>query len=274
MTRIGAGHARRIVAGQLASGSPAGPNVSTRLAMTTPFRNVYEDQERARAYADLEFPGTYFLAFRDVPALLRKHVTGSRALDFGCGAGRSSRFLRAQGFDVVGADISDAMLQEAAARDPAGTYLRLTSDDLPELGDRTFDLIFAAFTFDNIPGLERRNRTLRALTRRLAPKGRIVIIVSAAEIYVNEWLSFSTKDFPENRNAKSGDLVRIVMLDVPDRRPVEDAFWTDADYRSAFDAAGLEVIERHRPMGSPDDGFEWVSETAVAPWSIYVAARR
>jgi SAM-dependent methyltransferase len=242
--------------------------------MTTPFRNVYEDRERARAYADPEFPGTYYLAFRDVPELLRRHVTGTRALDFGCGAGRSSRFLRDQGFNVVGADISDAMLTEAAERDPAGTYLRLTSDDLTELDDRTFDLVFAAFTFDNIPGLERRNRILRALARRLAPAGRIVIIVSAAEIYVNEWLSFSTKDFPENRDAKPGDLVRIVMLDVPDRRPVEDSFWADADYRDAFDAAGLEVIERHRPIGTADDGFPWVSETTVSPWSIYVAVRR
>jgi ubiquinone/menaquinone biosynthesis C-methylase UbiE len=116
------------------------------------FTNVYDDRARARAYAELEFPATYYLAFRDIPRLLAKHVAGTRALDFGCGAGRSSRFLRDQGFDVIGVDISEAMLAEAAARDPQGTYLRLTNNDFGPLGSRRFDLIFAAFTFDNIPG--------------------------------------------------------------------------------------------------------------------------
>jgi len=54
------------------------------------FGNVYEDEERARAYATLQFPGTYYLAFRDLPALIRRYNGGSRALDFGCGTGRSA----------------------------------------------------------------------------------------------------------------------------------------------------------------------------------------
>jgi SAM-dependent methyltransferase len=242
--------------------------------MTKPFTNVYDDRDRARAYAELEFPGTYYLAFRDIPRLLAKHVTGTRALDFGCGAGRSSRFLRDQGFDVVGVDISEAMLAEAAARDPQGTYLRLTGDDFGPLGSRQFDLIFAAFSFDNIPGRERRTRLVREMAARLSTAGRLVMVVSSAEIYVNEWLSFSTRDFPENRNAKSGELVRIVMLDVPDRRPVEDAFWTDADYRTTFGGAGLEVMEVHHPMGNDADPFQWVSEREVSPWTIYVTGTR
>ena len=239
--------------------------------MTKRFTNVYEDRERARAYADLEYPGTYYLAFRDIPRLLARHVTGTRALDFGCGAGRSSRFLRDLGFDVIGVDISEAMLAEARARDPQGTYLRLTNDDFGPLGERQFDLIFAAFTFDNIPGRERRTGLVAELASRLAAGGRLVILVSSAEIYVNEWLSFSTRDFPENRNAKSGELVRVVMLDVPDRRPVEDIFWTDADYREMFTSAGLEILEAHRPLGNDGDPFEWVSERDVSPWAIYVA---
>ncbi len=238
--------------------------------MMKPFTNVYEDPDRARAYAELEFPGTYYLAFRDIPPLLATHVTGTRALDFGCGAGRSTRFLRSQGFDVVGVDISEAMLAEAAARDPHGTYLRLTNDDFGPLGSRRFDLIFAAFTFDNIPGRERRTRLVAELAARLSPAGRLVILASSPEIYVNEGLSFSTRDFPENRNAKSGDLVGIVMLDVPDRRPVTDIFWTDADYRETFASAGLQLLEVRRPLGNDDDPFQWVSERDVSPWAIYV----
>ena len=62
--------------------------------MNRTFGNAYEDEERSRAYATLEFPGTYYLAFRDLPALIRRYNHGRRALDFGCGTGRSTRFLR------------------------------------------------------------------------------------------------------------------------------------------------------------------------------------
>ena len=77
------------------------------------FANVYQDQARADAYAQLEFPGTYFLAFRDLPALFHEHVRGRVALDFGCGTGRSTRFLRALGFSAIGVDVADSMLARA-----------------------------------------------------------------------------------------------------------------------------------------------------------------
>ena len=51
-----------------------------------PFFNVYDDAQRAEAYSKLEFPGTYYLAYRDLPAIIAEHVTGPAALDFGCGA--------------------------------------------------------------------------------------------------------------------------------------------------------------------------------------------
>lgn len=240
----------------------------------TAFRNVYEDEQRAQAYADLDYPGTYYLAFRDIPQLLRNHVAGSRALDFGCGAGRSTRFLRDLGFDVTGIDVSEAMLREASSRDPGGRYV-LVRDGLEVLGDQHYDLVFCAFPFDNIPGPDRVG-LFQQLANLLAPTGRIVNLVSSADIYIHEWLSFSTRDFPENRRARSGDVVRIVMLDVPDRRPVEDVFWTDADYIETFSAAGLELVQLHRPLGNDSDNVDWVSERTVSPWTIHVlrAARR
>lgn len=237
------------------------------------FRNVYEDERRASAYADLGYPGTYWLAFRDLPSLLERHVRGRVALDFGCGAGRSSRFLRDLGFIVLGVDVSEPMLARARERDAAGEYRRIPDGDLTALERRRFDLVFCAFTFDNIPGHEERLRLFEDLGGLLAEGGRLVNLVSAAELYTHEWASFATKDFPENRSAEAGDTVRIVMLDVPDRRPVEDVYWPDPAYRELYEAAGLELLETHRPLGRPSDPHEWVSETRVSPWAIYVLCR-
>ncbi|MBI4500546.1 MAG: class I SAM-dependent methyltransferase [Gemmatimonadetes bacterium] len=238
--------------------------------MSTGFFNVYEDKARADSYAELEFPGTYSLAFRDVPAILGEHIQGRKAVDFGCGTGRSTRFLRELGFDAVGVDISEPMLARARERDPKGEYRLVPDGVLGGLPANTYDLAFSAFTFDNVPTMEKKVSLFRSLKLLLKSRGRIVNLVSTPDIYVNEWTSFSTKDFPENRNARSGEKVRIVMLDVEDRRPVEDIFWTDADYREVYQRAGLISLETCRPLAKPTEAHSWVSETTIAPWAIYV----
>lgn len=235
--------------------------------------NAYEDEQRAHSYAGLEFPGTYYLAYRDLPNLIQRHIRGSVALDFGCGAGRSTRFLKELGFEVLGVDISKPMLERAKERDPDGEYVLIPDGDLSVLNGRRFNLVFCSFTFDNVPTYENRLSLFANLAAALSDEGRMVNLVSAAEIYVHEWTSFSTKDFPENRHAKTGDAVRIVMLDVPDRRPIQDVFWTDADYRSLFGDAGLHLIETHRPLGKSTDPQAWVSECDVSPWAIHVLER-
>jgi hypothetical protein len=115
----------------------------------------------------------------------------------------------------------------------------------------SFDIILAAFTFDNMP-TEAKTDALSALRTLLVLEGCLLLVVSSPAIYVNEWASFSTCDFLENRHACDGDRVRIIMLDVPDRRPVEDVFCTDALYRRLFESAGLRLLD----VQSPDCHWE------------------
>ena len=239
------------------------------------FANCYEDVARAQAYATLEFKNTYHLAYRDIPAILAAHVRGRKSLDFGCGAGRSTRFLRQLGFEVTGVDIAEDMIRQARALDPSGDYRLIrgndaSGDDLSVFSSTTYDLVFAAFTFDNIAGHDNKVRILRDLARLLNPKGRLVMIVSRPEIYTHEWASFSTRDFPEIRQARSGDTVRIIVTDHADRRPVEDILWTDGAYREVFQDAKLQMLEKYEPLGRPDEAYAWVNEVEIAPWAVYV----
>jgi SAM-dependent methyltransferase len=205
------------------------------------FVNCYEDASRADAYASLEFANTYYLAYRDLPAIISEHVVGKRALDFGCGTGRSSRFLQKLCFDVIGVDVSEDMLRIARSLDPLGDYRLVPGDNLSEFGGGTFDLVLSAFTFDNIAAAM-KVRIFSALQGLLMPKGVIINLVSSPEIYLHEWASFTTKDFPENSAARSGDVVRIIVTDHQDRRPVEDILCTDEAFRMVYRDAGLEPI--------------------------------
>lgn len=231
-------------------------------------RNMYEDTDYAAAYAALDWGGTYYLVRRDLPGILRRHVTGDRALDFGCGAGRSTRLLRSYGFDVTGVDIADSMITAARTIDPEGKYLLLAEGDLDQLGAGGFDLVLAAFPFDNIPTPLKPDR-FRTL-RRLAETGRIVNIVSSPEIYTHEWTSFSTQGYPENDRARDGDIVRIVTTKFRSGRPAEDVLCTDEGYREVYREAGLEVEAVYRPLADGTESGPWVSETTVPPWIIYV----
>jgi SAM-dependent methyltransferase len=245
---------------------------STADIAARPEFNVYADARRAEAYATLAFPGTYYLAYRDLPAIIGRHATGRRGLDLGCGAGRSTRFLRGLGFDAVGADISAEMVRVARELDPSGDYRVVGDGDYAALAldGRRFDLVLSVFTFDNVPTRDRKRRILQGLRPLLSDHGRIVSLVSSPDIYTHEWASFSTSPFPENRRARDGDVVRTIILDTPDHRPVDDVLCGDEAYREIYAEAGYTVEALHRPLGRPDDPVEWVTEATIPPWSIYV----
>ncbi len=234
------------------------------------FTNCYEDAIRAEAYAQLEFANTYHLAFRDLPQIVREYVSGTQAVDFGCGTGRSTRFLRQLRLNVTGIDIAPEMIAKAKQLDPAGDYRLVKDDDLGEFERGTYDLVLSAFTFDNIPGFETKVRLFRDLGALLKRSGRLISIVSSPEIYVHDWASFSTRDYPDNRFARSGDVVKIITTDFPDRRPAEDILCTDKCYRDIYRLAGLEVAAMYKPLANGDEPYKWVNETEIAPWVIYV----
>jgi SAM-dependent methyltransferase len=232
--------------------------------------NSYEDAKRAEAYAKLEFPGTYYLAYWDLPEIIFEHVKGRKALDFGCGTGRSTRFLQKIGFDTIGVDIAGDMIKKAREIDPKGDYRLIEDGDFSSFEMNSYDLLLSVFTFDNIPAMENKIKILKEIGGLLNSEGRIVNLVSSPEIYTNEWASFSTKDFPGNKYAKSGDIVKIIQTDTEDKRPVEDVICSNEDYLDIFKRAELELVKTYRPLALENEPYKWVNETRIPPWVIYV----
>lgn len=99
------------------------------------------------------------------------------ALDVGCGVGRLTRALANEFTNVVGVDISDAMLKEARrlqADRPNARFLRTPADDLGVLPDDLFDLVFTKIVLQHLPSQQAILRALAEMVRVLRPGGLIV----------------------------------------------------------------------------------------------------
>ena len=160
------------------------------------------------------------------------------------------------------------MIKHAKKIDPTGKYYVIKDGDFSQFKN-SYDLILSAFTFDNIP-IDNKTALFSGLRFLLKKEGIIVNLVSSPEMYIHEWASFSTKDFPENKNAKSGDNVPIITTDFEDKRPCYDIFCSVEDYQKIYDESGLQIIDKIKPLANGNEPFEWINETTIAPWTIYV----
>lgn len=230
--------------------------------------NSYEDENLAESYSAMEFKNTYYVAYRDLPEIIKKYITGKKAIDFGCGGGRSTRFLRNLGFDTLGLDNSENMLRTARKIDPSGKYKLIRNNNFSEL-NKNYDLILAVFTFDNIAN-ESKLLIFEELEKVLNKNGKIIILVSTPDIYYNEWLSFTTKVFTHNIKAKCGDIVNTIIIDIDDRSPINDILCPDDHYQLIFKKSGLKTVDIFKPLGKKSEPFNWITEDKIAPWCIYV----
>ncbi|MGE3318004.1 MAG: class I SAM-dependent methyltransferase [Candidatus Berkiella sp.] len=216
--------------------------------------------------------GTGYLAFRDLPKILEDHVKGTEALDVGCGSGRSTKFLKALGYNVIGIDNSNKMISKAKEEDPTGDYRLITDEEIewPVEGQQ-FDLIMFSFVLLECRSKEKIIELLKKAKNHLNESGVIVISSTTEEAYKHDWLSMGT-DFPENASPQSGDIVKIFLKDY--NFEIKDFFWTDNDYRNCFENSGLNLLWTYNPLGNQADGKPWINEKSIAPFTIYVTKNK
>jgi 2-polyprenyl-3-methyl-5-hydroxy-6-metoxy-1,4-benzoquinol methylase len=105
----------------------------------------------------------------------------TRALDFGCGAGRLSQGLAAHADVVVGIDVSASMLETARRLDrTAGrcTFVLNTHDDLRDVDDGSFDLVYSSLVLQHLPS-DAAQRFLAEFGRVVRPGGATIVQVAS-----------------------------------------------------------------------------------------------
>jgi ubiquinone/menaquinone biosynthesis C-methylase UbiE len=130
--------------------------------------NLERYERIAWAYDLLDLPFEYG-RYRRIRPLLFRELSG-RILDAGVGTGRNFPFYP-PGADVVGIDLSPAMLARAERRRPsASTKVELRQMDVTRLNftDRSFDAAVATFLFCTLPD-ELQVAGMRELGRVVKP---------------------------------------------------------------------------------------------------------
>lgn len=101
---------------------------------------------------------------------------GRRILDFGCGTGRLTNWLREQGADVLGVDASPEMVEEARARVPSARFEVFESGRIP-VSDGAIDTVLSVGVLQYfVTDASQLAIVSRELARALAPNGRLVAI--------------------------------------------------------------------------------------------------
>ncbi len=213
--------------------------------------------------------GTGRLAFQCLNTVLKEHKVGLKALDFGCGIGRSSRILKETGFDVTGVDISIDLLNEATSKKDDINYQLIQKNeyDFSKTG-KNFDLIMLSFVLMEISSLKEIAQILTGLKKILSFNGKVVIIAASNSLYHGQWKSIDT-NYPQNKQASSGDIVKVFLKDY--KLEISDYLWTEEDCELLFYQAGLKVLEKLLPLAKSNDG-EWEDELTTPPFVIYILA--
>ncbi len=162
-------------------------------------------------------------------------VAGKVTLEVGSGAGQCSRWLRQQGAQAYGVDLSERQLEHGRRLD-VGTGLAVpsacaTATALPFLDD-TFDLVFSSF--GALQFVADGEAMLAEVTRVLRPGGTFAFSITHP-------IRWSMPDDPG-----------------PDGLIVSSSYWDRTPYVEEDDDGRARYVEHHRTLG------DWVQLLAAA----------
>lgn len=152
-----------------------------------------------------------------------KQAGYGRILDAGCGTGFHAMLLHKQGYDVVGLDLSYAMLRRAKSRCPT---LPLMQADLRTFSIQTsFDLVLCLYGAINyLETAEQVKTTLKNFLHHLKPGGAVVIDTRWSERLPQEhWLEMNEhmiilKRWGRQQGANGSDLYAVSLFDPKNSR--------------------------------------------------------
>jgi len=106
--------------------------------------------------------------------LINKYFKG-KVLDMGCGCGRTTKYIHDLGFDVLGVDIVEEMIQKAKQIYPGIKFEVGNACNIKQYKDGQFDIVFFSFNgLDYISPESKRVIAIKELSRVLKKGGYFI----------------------------------------------------------------------------------------------------
>lgn len=188
-----------------------------------------------------------FRVYSEIPNHLESlgDLHGRNVLDLACGEGFYTRLIKQAGAArVVGVDLSPEMIALARQQEqqsPVGIeYFAGAAESIADLG--TFDVVSAAYLLNCAPDIATLNGMTQAISRSLAPGGRLVATIG--DLGCRSGVDYSPYGMTTNVTADlpEGAPYQITFLLDEDTFSITDFNHSQAAYESACAAAGLDVL--------------------------------
>lgn len=251
-------------------------SVFTNLLKACQSTDIYDSTSqdsysKAFSYSRKEYSLNQYLAFRDIPKILKKNKKIDSVADLGCGLGVSTRFLKKLGYKVVGLDINPDMITQAKFLSRDINFMLLDNYLLEKL-NKNFDLVFSCFVVLEISSKELLKHYYNQVKTLLKPGGLFVLITGSNHAFNKHWLMMNVLKYPQNTRLNSGDIARVYLDDV--HLEFVDYFWREEDHVELLNEVGFEIIEKHYPLGLVGEKISWKDELKYSPHVIMVAKLR
>lgn len=190
---------------------------------------------------------------------------GASVLDVGCGTGRTTKPIAERGFDVVGVDLSEAMVETASSLHPDVDFCVDDATDL-SFDANSFDyVLFPDCGIDCLQPESDRVAALREMHRVLRPDGTAVFSSHNALYLVPALVSDS--EHVRTYYLENGNLDRLGSYYKcnPDEFDI-DLYWgTPWRTRSQLEAAGFDLVELVTKRDNPLRYLESAQGFVVEP---------
>lgn len=223
----------------------------------------------AELYGSFGIEGTTYQIGFDAVAKLLGDISGKTFLDFGCGTGRSARFLKNLGAQHVYAVDHDQNMIDKALSQELGGVTFLPIDDAIPLPAASVDGAISMNVFIEIRTLGTMTQACAEIARTLRAGAAFVLESSSPMAFGHTFRSFS---YPQTGQLRSGDTTPCVVTAPGGQFVIKDTYWTEDDYVAAIQQAGLTVTTIDYPR--PRDPAAWSTDEASIPPCIVIQARK
>lgn len=229
--------------------------------------SAFTDESQVELFAQGAHDGLFDVERRAIESHFSRD--DATVLDLGCGTGRTTTVLDRMGFDVVGVDVSEPMIQRARSLFPDIDFHVGDASDL-QFGDERFEYVL--FSFNGLDYLQPEGERYVALREiwRVLSSGGTFVFSSHNSFYLLPANPNSLSGYLHVarfwlRNALDGNILSRYKDDVYSDKPIDTYYISPLGQRRQLKQCGFEPVDVLHKDALPSANLD--------PWPYYVAEK-